>query len=157
MVQLLMPPSKLRSLLQSRETWTEFTRTYGLVPYRIGPSGRLWRPGPAGGIIAQVSVAAATAIVGYDLLRDSIYKRSGLPRILRGAALTGSAAGGDTLVALYIDVVKVALLYNVTTGFPTKDHFFPLGDLPVPPGSDVSAIVEDAPATNPINLLLDIE
>lgn len=109
------------------------------------------------GAIAQVSVAAATAIVGYDLLRDSLFKRSGVDRVLRGAALAGSAAAGDTIVSIYVDTVKVATIYNVTTSFPTRDHFWPLSDVYVPAGSDISAIVDDAPATNPINLLLDIE
>lgn len=145
--------------LKSRQALNGFVtrRTFELIPHKNEDGVVEWRQAPTGGILAQVSVAAATAVLGYDLLTNSIYKRSGSNRILRGAALTGSAAAGDSKIDLYIDVVKIADIYNVTTGFPTKDHFFPLGDLPVPAGSDISAIVTDAPGTNPLNLLLDIE
>lgn len=106
---------------------------------------------------APFSVAAATALVDYDLLINSIYKRAGNWRHVKGASCNGSAAAGDTRLALYIDRVKVGTFYNRTTGFPSiTDDLFPFDAL-VPPGSDISVIVEDAPATNPINGDVDIE
>jgi len=50
----------------------------------------------------------------------------------------------------------VATLYNTATGFPTNDASkFPTS-YAVPAGSPVSCIVTDAPATNALNLLIDV-
>jgi len=107
--------------------------------------------------LSIVSVAAATAVVGYDLLtnRPDI-SSSGVRRVLRALALTGSAAAGDTAVDVKVGNRTVASLFNSATGFPTNDASkFPTS-YAVPPGSAVSVIVTDAPATNPINLLVDV-
>jgi len=104
-----------------------------------------------------LSVAAATAVVGYDLLtnRPDI-QNSAASRVLRGLALTGSAAAGDSVVDIKVGNRTVATLYNTATGFPTADaSLFPT-QYSVPAGSPLSVIVTDAPATNPLNLLVDI-
>lgn len=106
---------------------------------------------------APFSIAAATAVLDYDLMSTSIFKRAGNWRHWRGFSLLGSAAAGDTRVGLYVDRVKIGTAYNRTTGFPSiTDDLFPLDAL-VPPGSDISVIVEDAAATNPINGDLELE
>jgi len=107
----------------------------------------------------EESVAAATATVGYDLLTALPYVRqSGSDRILRKAALAGSAAAGDTRVDLTVGGVPVGRLFNVSTGFPNSDRDMrSMGDALIPAGEALSAIVADAPATNPINLLIEIE
>lgn len=104
-----------------------------------------------------LSVPAATAVVGYDLLtnRPEI-SSAGRGRVLRSIALTGSAAAGDTVVDIKVGDRTVATLYNSATGFPTNDASKFDTQYGVPAGSAVSAIVVDAPATNPINLLLDL-
>lgn len=100
---------------------------------------------------APFSVAAASAPLDTDLLAASIFKRAGNWRHLTGASNNGSSAAGDTRIGIYVDRVKVGTMYNRTTGFPSiTDDLFELDAL-VPPGSDISLIVEDAPATNPIN------
>lgn len=104
--------------------------------------------------VGQVSVAAATAVVGYDLARDTTWQSSGRRRALSGLGLCGSAAGGDTKISLYIDTVRVGEFYNITTGLPTNDHIIVLDNYFVPPFATIHAIVDDAPATNPINLTL---
>lgn len=109
--------------------------------------------------MGQTSVAAATAALGYDLATGQLWSVSGNDRVLTGFAITGSAAAGDTKVSLYVDQIKVGEFYNTTTGFPTRDHFYML-DAGVPAGSKISVIVDDAAATNPINIVLqwdDIE
>jgi len=68
-------------------------------------------------------------------------------------ALTGSAAAGDAAVALKIGNIEIARKFNSATGFPTRDHLVSVGRT-VPPNSEIAAIVVDAPATNPLNLLL---
>lgn len=101
--------------------------------------------------VGQFSVAAATAVVGYDLAKDQIWQRSAIARALMGFGLKGSAAANDSKVSLYIDTVKIAEFYNTDTGFPNMDNVIPLDGNYVPPGCDIHIYVDDAPATNPIN------
>jgi len=107
--------------------------------------------------LSIIPVAAATAVVGYDLLtnRPDI-ANSATARILRALALTGSAAAGDCAADIKVGNRTVATLYNTATGFPTNDASkFPTS-YNVPAGSPVSVIITDAPATNSINLLIDV-
>jgi len=104
--------------------------------------------------IGNASVAAATAVVGYDLANGTIWQQMGRPRAIRAVALKGSAAGGDTKIDLFIDQVKVGEFWNTNTGFPNMDDLFPIGAIGVPPHSQIHAYVTDAPATNPINLII---
>jgi len=102
----------------------------------------------------EFSVAAATAVVGYDLATGTIWQQQSVDRALTGFALTGSAAAGDTKVDLYVDTVKVGEYYNTVTGFPTMDHLKPVDRIFVPAGSLLHIYVTDAAATNPINGIL---
>lgn len=108
--------------------------------------------------VYTASVAAATAAVGYDLFSgEPQVRQSGSPRTIESAALTGSAAAGDTKVSLRIGNVEIATLFNTSTGFPTQDAAkIDLGGAFVPPGEPISAIVTDAPVTNPINIQIDV-
>lgn len=103
--------------------------------------------------IGQASVAAATAALGYDLTTGQIWATSSNDRALTGFAMCGSAAAADTKVSLYVDQVKVGEFFNTTTGVPTRDHFYPI-DAGVPAGSKISVIVDDAAATNPVNIVV---
>lgn len=104
--------------------------------------------------IGQNSVAAATAILGYDLARDQLWKTSSRNRALTGFGMRGSGAAADTKISIYVDSVKVGEAYNDTTGFPNMDSLIPLDDNFVPAGANISIIVDDAPVTNPINIML---
>lgn len=107
--------------------------------------------------LTVVSVAAATAAVGYDLLtnRPDI-SSAGVARVLRALALTGSAAAGDSAVDVKVGNRVVSSLFNTALGFPTNDAAKFDTAYNVPSGQAVSVIITDAPATNPINLLIDI-
>lgn len=104
-----------------------------------------------------ISIAAAVAVVGYDLLSNRPdVQSSARPRVLRAIALTGSAAAGDSVVDVKVGNRTVVTLYNTATGFPTNDASkFPTA-YAVPAGSPVSIVVTDAPATNPLNVLVDV-
>lgn len=107
--------------------------------------------------LSIISIAAATAVLGYDLLtnRPDIAS-SAQGRVLRAVGLTGSAAAGDTAVDFKVGNRTVVSLYNTATGFPTNDASkFPTS-YNVPAGSPLSIIVTDAPVTNAINLLVDV-
>lgn len=102
--------------------------------------------------VLEISVAATTAVVGYDLLQGERGQQMGSPRALTGIAVAGSAAALDTKLGLYIDDVYIGSFYNTATGAVLLDaHLRPLDRNYVPPYSQLHLIVEDAPATNPIN------
>lgn len=107
--------------------------------------------------VGQNSVAAATAVLGYDLTTNQIWKTSSLDRALTGIALKGSAAANDTKVDVYVDSVKVGEFYNTSTGFPNMDDVIPMDMNFVPAGANLSIIVTDAPSTNPINVIVTWE
>lgn len=98
------------------------------------------------------SVAAATAVLGYDLLQGQIHQISAVNRVLQGVSLTGSAAIGDTKVDLYVDTVKVAEVWNSKLLIGNMDDIVMLDNLFVPAGAALHAIVTDAPVTNPVFL-----
>ena len=101
-----------------------------------------------------VSVAAATAVVGYDLLQDEYWQQQPYMRFLDGLALCGSAAAGDTEVEIFIGQIKTSVMFNSKTGFPDRDDIIPSEPIRVPGGAQLHAYVTDAPATNPINLMM---
>ena len=105
----------------------------------------------------EFSVAAATAIVDYNLMDANPStvraKRAPYPRIIRGLALKGSAAAGDTIADVYIDSIFSGRFFNSGTGFPNMDDLKPVGQR-VPAGAEISLPVTDASATNPINGIL---
>lgn len=105
--------------------------------------------------VFEVSVAAATAVLNYDLLRDETWTTAPWPRVIRALAICGSAAAGDCAASLKVGQTEVAKKYNTTTGFPTRDHLVGVGAR-VPAGMKISLIVIDAPSTNPMNALVDI-
>lgn len=105
--------------------------------------------------VGEISIAAATAVVGYDLCSTARWQQMGIPRALTGIALCGSAAALDTEIALSIDDVYIGSFLNSATGAVLLDaHLRPLDGNYVPPHSQIHAIVIDAPATNPINLTI---
>lgn len=107
--------------------------------------------------LSILSIAAATAVVGYDLLtnRPDIAVSS-RRRVIRGLGLTGSAAAGDTVVEIKVGARTVSTLYNTATGFPTADASMFATQYLVPAGTPISMIVTDAPVTNAINPLIDV-
>lgn len=109
--------------------------------------------------VFEDSIAAATAVVGYDLLSNLPYARvSGGDRVLSAAGLAGSAAALDTRVGVFIGGVKIGQLFNVSTGHVNNDRDLnDFGDAFIPAGESLSLLVEDAPATNPINFRAVIE
>lgn len=106
-------------------------------------------------MIGQTSVAAAVAVVGYDLALNTTWRTASVNRRILAAGLAGSAAALDTKVDLFVSNVKVGEMYNAATGANTRDTMFRVG-YPVPAGAPISVIVTDAPATNPINLAVDL-
>lgn len=110
-----------------------------------------------GGAMQQATAAAATAVLNYDLMTGQTFRLAPFRRYIKRAGLAGSAAVGDTQVRLMAGQVELVLLNNTALGMPSA-----LADMNeiggwVPAGVELRGIVVDAPATNPINLFIDIE
>lgn len=101
--------------------------------------------------------AAATLTVGTDALRNHRLNVTSQPRALRGVAVVGSAAINDTEIALYIESFFVGNFRNTATGVVQvnqRDDVIAVGPHAVPAGSKITAVVTDAPATNPLIIQL---
>lgn len=94
------------------------------------------------------AVAAATAVVGFDLFTDEVWSRSPVDRVLTGSGIAGSAVIGDSEVELFIDEVRVGSFLNNRLLVPTQDEIQALEDLFIPAGAQLRSIVRDAPATS---------
>ncbi len=103
-------------------------------------------------MIGQVSVAAATAVAGYDLFQNQSWNISSRRRVIAGIAVVGSAAINDTSFDLFVEDKKIGTFYNTHLGIvaPLNEDVIPLGKIYVPPGSKISAMMLVIPTTNPI-------
>ena len=108
-------------------------------------------------MIGQVSVAAAVAVLGYDLARDTTWRVSGTRRMLNSMGLAGSAAALDSKIDVFIGDVKVGELYNSSLGAVQRNTDMFRSGAVVTPGTPISLIVTDAPATNPLNATVDFD
>lgn len=104
------------------------------------------------GMIVQ-SIAAATAVLGYDLMEGSVLQSVGYPRVITGIGFCGSNAAGDCMADVIIDGRIYTQLVNVDTGYPNNDEIIPQ-NIPVPAGSKLIVRITDAASTNAINLIV---
>lgn len=107
-------------------------------------------------MLAQESIAAAIAVVGYDLLQNNSLRQSDRTRRIVAVGLAGSAAALDTETELFVGQVKIGNVFNSSTGAPNRDSMYRMGAL-VPANQEVHLYVVDAPATNPINPAVDFQ
>jgi hypothetical protein len=105
-------------------------------------------------MLISSSIAAATAVTGYDLLRDKPNSTISAGQRITRCGLRGSAASGDSLIRVMAGNSMVAELYNSNTGFPTETDMMPIEYVHRGPSTRIYAIVADAPATNPLNIVL---
>jgi len=107
-------------------------------------------------MLIENSVAAATAVVGFDLLQDQPNATIQPGQRITSVALKGSAAAGDSKVQITAGNITVAELYSNNTGFPARDDMVQV-DYVHPVGAGATRIyakVTDAPASNPLNIAL---
>jgi len=101
-----------------------------------------------------VSIAAATAIINYDLFVGARFKHmADRHRKLTGIKVTGSAAAGDTELELFVGTSYIGNFFNTATGFGNADDVQD-ADALIQAGEELFCIVKDAPTTNPINVQL---
>jgi len=100
-------------------------------------------------------IAAATAVVNYDLIGDEINRMAPQARTLEGLALTGSTDAGDCVVEIMVGNKSVGKFENTSTGLAvdmSKD--FKKVDEFIPANAQIQAFVRDAANTNPILLYM---
>ncbi len=103
--------------------------------------------------VLEATVAFGTAVLGYDLLTGVVGKRESSGRRLIGVGLCGGTAAGDCAMDVNVNSVPVATLFNLATGWPTKDHILPVNIL-VPGDSELALLVTDAAPANAMNAVL---
>lgn len=102
--------------------------------------------------------AAATLTVGTDAFRNerlNVYHKA---RVLRSVAVVGSAAINDCAVNVYIGDYFVGTFRNTRAGVVAPVHpddDIPVGNLLIPAGSKMAAIILVAPGTNPLIIQLN--
>ena len=107
-------------------------------------------------MIGQVSVAFGTAIVGYDLFKDTIWQQAPYPRILSGVGCTGGTAALDCKISVYVGTVKVGEFYNSNAGaVSVNEDMFAMNE-EVAPGNLLHAYVDDAAPANNINVVVEL-
>lgn len=106
---------------------------------------------------AEVSVAAATAVVGYDLFNDEWFQSWPDDRTLTGIGVAGSTAALDSEIELFVGIRKVGNYMNKAAGAVLMDAHRVELDAEVDAGEMLHAYVTDAPATNPLNVMIEWE
>jgi len=102
--------------------------------------------------LEYVSVAAATAVLDYDIFQgNEDLRRRNFPRMITGLSCGGSAVAGDTAFDLKINGAKVGSFINRGLLWPTNDHKQHLA-IPVLANALVEAEITDAATTNPVNV-----
>lgn len=108
--------------------------------------------------VYTATVTAAIAVVGANVLDAERWARSPANRVLRAVGYTGSAVIGDTEVDFYVDEVRVGSAFNSALLVPQVDRdLVSVGDLMVPAGAELQAVVVDAAATSPVFVSLSLE
>jgi len=103
--------------------------------------------------VINANAAAATAVVGYDLLSGNQLQQVGYDRVIKALGFTGSTAAGDCGFDLYVDTVLVGQFVNTDTGVPNRDDLMDF-EFVVPANSRIIAKVNDAAASNPVYLTI---
>jgi len=104
----------------------------------------------------QVGVAAAAAVIGYDMFVGEPWSRTPQRRAINEIGVAGSAVIGDSEVELYVDEVRIGNFFNSALLVPQFDSMIALGRLLVPGGSLLRCLVRDAPATSILYIRVDL-
>lgn len=104
-----------------------------------------------------VGVAAATAIIEYDMFVGQVWARQPQDRVITGQAVCGSAVVGDSELETFVDEVRIGNFFNSKLLLPNNDELMPLESLGIPGGAQLRCIVRDAPATSILYVMVALE
>jgi len=110
---------------------------------------------PQSGLLIETNEAAATLTLGTDVFRNDRKRVSSRLRYLTGVSVVGSAAIDDASVDIYIEDYFVGRFFVRRAGvvaaiFP--DDVVPVRAAAWPAGSQITGVITDAPATNPLKV-----
>lgn len=100
------------------------------------------------------AIATGDAVNSDQLDTDNADKRRPWPRTIVSAGYTGSAAVGDSELAIFIESTEVARIQNSRTGLAPNNDDMQAWAVPVPPNAAIRALVITAPTTNAARLKL---
>lgn len=109
--------------------------------------------------IVHETITVANAAKGSNLANGKFWETSNFNRQITAIALTGSAAADDTQLSIFYGTTKIGEIRNSSTGLAVdvdKDLVPHNSQLFCPRGAKMSIVVDTAPVTNPIKLLLVI-
>lgn len=102
-------------------------------------------------------VAAATMVLGYDVMAGEKMAKSPLNRLARRIGMNGSTAAGDTKIEALVEGQSYGEFSNCTTGLGiTNDHLVP-ALIPIPANATFQLKCTDAAATNPVVVVVEFE
>ncbi len=108
-------------------------------------------------MLMNMHEAAATLLVGVDAARNERNNISSRPRVMTGLAVVGSAAVDDCAVDVYIEDYYVGRFRNTHAGVIQVEmpaDLQPVGSKFIPAGSRISVIIQTAPITSPLNVVI---
>lgn len=106
--------------------------------------------------LISTSHAAATCVIGFDLIGDSPLRQSLRNRTINRIGLSGSSAAGDTLCRVMAGSVEVGTIYNNATGAVQADSGMLRVNWAIPASQGLSVVVVDIPAANPLFLTMEL-
>lgn len=112
---------------------------------------------PGSGILLASNEAAATLTLGTDCFRNERKRVSSKLRYIDGVAVVGSAVIDDASLDLYVEDFYVGRYTMTRIGVVSAlypDDVQPIRPCAVPPGSAISAVITDAPATNALKVTI---
>lgn len=100
-------------------------------------------------------VAQATAVVGYNLLKDKAWRIAPFPRSLLRVGFTGSAAIGDCDAEVRVGGAVIGTINNTKLGMASnQDDMLNLLSA-IPANLEIEIVVTTAPTTNPVCVMLE--
>lgn len=109
--------------------------------------------------IVHETYTVAQASKNANLAAGKFWESGTTFRQITGIALTGSTAADDTQISVYYGTTKMMEFRNSATGLAVdtdKDLVPHNSTLACPPNAKISVMVDTAPNTNPIKLMLVI-
>lgn len=110
-------------------------------------------------VLVHDTIPIASATKNTNLAAGKFWESSNWQRMITAIALTGSAAVDDTQLSIYYGTTKIGELRNSSTGLAVdvdKDLIPHNSQLVCARGDKISIMVDTAPVTNPIKLMIVI-
>lgn len=109
--------------------------------------------------LVHETIPIASAVKNTNLAAGKFWESAAWNRAITAIALTGSAAADDTQLSIFYGTTKIGEVRNSSTGLAVdtdKDLIPHNSNLVCRRGDKISVVVDTAPQTNPIKLVMVI-